>query len=234
MLKAWSISTTVRNPDRLRNFLLSLEPLVGKKWDVENQKNYQKLLIKNRLYGYSSQQFYNGLPKHIVDTINDVDTIIDSSTIEDILKIKNYKDFAMRGRQSLNPLTKLGFVVIDSGIIKITPLGQKFISSKQDPGDVFLKSFIKWQLPNPINDDYPKDDGYDVVPFVATLKLINEVNKIVVKRGEKPTGLQLREFSLFGPTLVNYSLVENYAKKVIELRDLQKGKSLQLRKRRAR
>jgi hypothetical protein len=149
MLKSWSITTTVRNPERLREFLVVLQHLAGQKWDNENQKNYQKLLIKHRLYGYGSPQFYNGLSKNIVDLINDTDTLIDDKTIEKIITLKDYKDFAMRGRQSLNPLTKFGFAYIDNGIVQITELGNKLIENSQDFGDVFLKSFIKWQIPNP-------------------------------------------------------------------------------------
>ena len=151
MLKAWSITTTVRNPERLRDFLVALQPLVGELWNNENQERYQKLLIKNRLYGYVSQQFYNGLPRGVVDLINDTDEIIDEATVNRIVEIKKYKDFAMRGRQSINPLTKFGFAFIDDHILKITDLGRKLIDSENDLGDVFLKSFIKWQIPNPAN-----------------------------------------------------------------------------------
>src|SRR3989344_6499803 len=102
MLKAWSITTTVRNPERLRDFLVALQPLENQEWDNTNQENYQKLLIKNRLYGFGNQQFYNGLPKDIIDLVNNVDNEIDDSIVDRIIAIKNYRDFAMRGRQSIN------------------------------------------------------------------------------------------------------------------------------------
>jgi len=105
MLKAWSITTTVRNPERLRDFLVALKPLENKTWDKANQENYQKLLIKNRLYGFGSAQFYNGLTTDIIKLINDTDSEIDDDTIDEIIRLKNYTDFAMRGRQSINPLT---------------------------------------------------------------------------------------------------------------------------------
>ncbi len=230
MLKAWSITTTVRNPERLRDFLVVLQPLVGRKWNNENQKNYQKLLIKNRLYGYGNQQFYNGLPREIVKLINNADNEIDDLTVNRIVEIKNYKDFAMRGRQSLNPLTKFGFVILDDGILKITDLGKKLIASEKDAGDVFLKSFIKWQIPNPANDDFANNGDYNVVPFVATLKLIDEVNKIEAKRGSKTKGISKREFSLFIPSLVRYTDIEACASNIIKFRDLQKNKNEKERK----
>ena len=200
MLKAWSITTTVRNPERLRDFLIALKPLENKAWNNDNQEKYQKLLIKNRLYGFGNTQFYNGLTANIINIINDTDIEIGDETIDEILRLKNYTDFAMRGRQSLNPLTKFGFAIIDSGILKITELGIKLIASEKDTGDVFLRSFIKWQIPNPANDDFDDSGDYEIVPFVATLKLINEVNKLEIERGEKAKGLSKREFSHFAPS----------------------------------
>lgn len=230
MLKAWSITTTVRNPERLRDFLVALKPLENTTWDNSNQESYQKLLIKNRLYGFGNTQFYNRLTPSIISIINDTDSRIDDETINEIIRLKNYTDFAMRGRQSLNPLTKFGFVIIDNGIVKITKLGKKLIASEKDSGDVFLKSFIKWQIPNPANNDFADNGDYDVVPFVATLKLIREVNKIEAECGNNPVGISKREFSLFVPSLIKYAEIENYAKKIIELRDLQNGKAKQERK----
>ena len=230
MLKAWSITTTVRNPDRLREFLVALRPLVGQEWNSNTQEKFQKLLIKNRLYGYGNQQFYNGLPHDIIDFINNADNEVSDSLIDKIVDIKNYKDFAMRGRQSINPLTKFGFVFVDDGILRITKLGLKLINSEKDTGDVFLKSFIKWQIPNPANDDFANNGDYNVVPFVATLKLISDVNQLELSRGNKPVGISKRELSLFVPTLVKHTDIVNYANEIIKLRDLQKNKNKQERK----
>jgi hypothetical protein len=136
----------------------------------------------------------------------------------------------MRGRQSMNPLTKFGFVIIDNGTVKITELGEKLIASEKDAGDVFLKSFIKWQIPNPASNDFPNEGDYDVVPFVATLKLISEVNRIETEKGNNAVGVSKREFSLFVPSLVKYADIENYAEQIVKLRALQKGKTKQERK----
>jgi len=50
MKKPWSISTTVRNPERLRDFLAVLKILEGKPFNSENQIKYQILLIQNKFY----------------------------------------------------------------------------------------------------------------------------------------------------------------------------------------
>lgn len=230
MLKPWSITTTVRNPERLRDFLIALQPLVGREWNTENQEKYQKQLIKNRLYGYGNQQFYNGLPREIVVLVSNADKVIDDATVDRIVELKRYKDFDMRGRQSLNPLTKFGFAFIDEGILKITDLGQRLIASEKDAGDVFLKSFIKWQIPNPANDDFASNGDYSIVPFVATLQLIRTVNELEAARGNKPVGISKREFSLFVPSLVHHADIAKYANEIVDFRDSQKSQTVQARK----
>jgi len=112
MKKPWSITTTVRNPERLRNFLIVSKQLENYKWNSENQRKYQILLIKDRVYGYGKSQFYNGLSQEQIDLIDDQKKEISFEQAEEIFNAKNYKDPAMRGRQSINPLKKFGFVVI--------------------------------------------------------------------------------------------------------------------------
>ncbi|MHB1646047.1 MAG: hypothetical protein ACYCSW_05990 [bacterium] len=46
MKKPWSITTTLRNPERLRNFLIALKELENSKWTLENQIKYQIFLLK--------------------------------------------------------------------------------------------------------------------------------------------------------------------------------------------
>ncbi len=46
MKKPWSITTTLRNPERLRNFLIVLKELENSEWTLENQIKYQIFHIK--------------------------------------------------------------------------------------------------------------------------------------------------------------------------------------------
>ncbi len=233
MRKPWSITTTVRNPLRIKDFLDIATKLCGKPWNKDTQKEYQKLLIQKRLYGFGNAQFYNGLPLKITSLIDDTDADIPMEAIDEVLRIKNYADFDMRGRQSMNPLTKFGFIGIDdeTKIINLTDSGRELLNTDDDEiGKVLLRSFLKWQIPNPASRDYSEEDGYFGVPFVTTLRLIARVNELAESRGNKSTGLQKREFALFVPTLVDYRDIDSYAHMVIELRDLQVNHSEQERK----
>lgn len=225
MKKPWSITTTLRNPERLRSFLIVLKQLEDKNWDLENQRKFQILLIKERVYGYGNTQFYNGLTKEQIDLIDDQTKEISFEKAEEIFNAKNYEDPAMRGRQSINPLKKIGLVVIKDKKIFITSLGKLFLQDNFDLGEIFFRSFIKWQLPNPDTTDYKLENGYNIKPFIGVLHLINQVNKKSLEINEKAKGISKQEFSLFCPSLINFEYIEKYADNILQLREKQKGKS---------
>ena len=218
MKKPWSITTTLRNPERLRNFLIVLQQLENSEWTLKNQKKYQILLIQNRIYGYGSHQFYNGLSQDQINLIDDSSKEISFKQAEKIFNTKNYEDPAMRGRQSINPLKKIGLVDTKDNKVKITDLGKLFLKDDFDFGEIFFRSFLKWQIPNPDNQDYPENGNYDIKPFIGVLHLIDTVNKKEIARGNKAKGISKKEFSVFAPTLVHYQNIEQYADKIISLR----------------
>ena len=39
-MKAWSISTTIRNPERIPDFMMAVEPIVGSSWSKDTQIEY--------------------------------------------------------------------------------------------------------------------------------------------------------------------------------------------------
>jgi len=176
MKKPWSITTTLRNPERIRDFLICLQPIDDCEWSLENQVKYQIILIQQRIYGYGNTQFYNDLTTQLIQLINDTTKEITFQQAEEIFRAKNYKDPPMRGRQSLNPLKKYGFVIIEDNKVKITQLGKLFLKEDYDFEEVFFRSFLKWQLPNLGSLHYKDGAMYDIKPFIGTLHLIDKVN----------------------------------------------------------
>ena len=216
--KLWSISTTVRNPDRLRNFLLTLKEIENIEWNEDSQKEFQIRLIKNRFYGFGSNQFYSGLTNEQIDLIENISKPISIEKAKEIFETKNYKDPAMRGRISFKPLEKLGFAFIQDKKIKISTLGEYFLKEDFDLGELFFKSFIKWQYPNPIDRDFKDSNVYNIKPFIATLHLINEVNQICKQKNLKQKGISKIEFEIFVQSLLHYKDIKDYAKKIVEFR----------------
>lgn len=227
MRKPWSITTTLRNPERLRGFLLVLKNIEGEEWNLETQKKYQILLIQHRVYGYGSSQFYKGLSAKQITLMDDLAKNISFDEATKIFYSKGYKDPAMRGRQSINPLKKLGLVSIKENKIFITDLGRLLLKDDYDLGEMFFRSFIKWQIPNLDNNDYKAEDGYDIKPFIGALHLINVVNQKSIVKGEMPKGISKQEFSLFVPTLIDYKNIKKYADEILKLRERLKDKKKQ-------
>jgi len=209
MRKPWSISTTVRNPERLREFLRVLKKLEGEDFNKDTQIKYQILLIKEKLYKP------NNIPREYLHYYEDPELEIPYEVAEKIFWIQKYEDPSMRGRQSVNPLNKLGFSIAREGLgsIKITDLGNIFLSGEYDISFVFFKSLLKLQFPNPWSKDFSARDGFNIMPFVATLHLIYLLNQ---KTHQK--GLSKTEFCLFIPTLINVRDIEKYVALILKFR----------------
>jgi AlwI restriction endonuclease. len=214
MKKPWSISTTVRNPERLRDFLGILKQLEGQSFNSENQIKYQILLIQNKLYKPTD------LTKEQEEYFDDIEKEMPFDVAKEIFDAQNYEDPAMRGRNSVAPMNKMGLCIAKNSAegVKITPLGEYFLSEDYDLGKLFFIHFLKWQLPNPASRTFSENDGFNIKPFIGSLHLINEVNKLWDKAGNEPVGISKDEFSLFAPTLIDYKNIKQQAKKLIEYR----------------
>ena len=205
----WSISTTVRNPERLLEFLKTLKRLEGKEFNNENQELYQIFLIKARLYKpidipIKYQKYYENFNEEMPLSI-----------AKEIFENQQYEDPAMRGRQSVNPLNKLGFAIArkGEGPIKITKLGNLFLNGSYDISYIFLKSLLKMQFPNPWSEDFKETGGFNITPFISVLHLIYKLEQSSNKKG-----ISKEEFSVFVPTLINYMKIDDQVQKIIEYR----------------
>ena len=214
MKKPWSISTTVRNPERLRDFLGILKALEGESFNSENQIKYQILLIQNKLYKPTN------LTKKQEEYFDDIEKEMPFSIAEKIFNAQKYKDPAMRGRNSVAPLNKMGLCVAKNSArsVEITHLGEYFLSDDYDLGKLFFIHFLKWQLPNPDSKTFTEKDGFAIKPFIGTLHLINEVNKKWKGFGKNPVGISKEEFSLFASTLIDYRDIVRQAGKITDFR----------------
>jgi hypothetical protein len=130
-MRLWSVSTTVRNPERIRTFLKVLKELEGEVWNNETQKRYQILLLQRKAYGINVPEFEKPLTKKHLDWLHSDTFTYDQA--EEILNAKNYEgDGEMRGRQSFNPLEKMGLDYIDAGK-KIQIMLLKFMRGSLPP-----------------------------------------------------------------------------------------------------
>lgn len=227
MKKPWSLSTTVRNPDRILPFLLALSEMEGESFDQAGQVKFQTLLIKNKLYTPT------GLDKRLQLYYEDLNPVMSFEQASEIFahmlsrSIELKKDSGLRGRVSVAPLTKMGLAVASksSGAVVITDIGRSFMNGSTDIGDIYFRFFLKWQIPTPGSNDFSDRSVYDIQPFIGTLQLIGRVNQLAEEAGLKVKGLSKSEFSIFAHTLVRHEHINYYAQSIISIRKLTAGKS---------
>jgi hypothetical protein len=219
----WSMSTSVREAERTIGFLQTAKEIENKNWDTTTQKQFQVLLVKNRYYldDENNTQNFSKLNKRQCDILRDKTYNMSYADAENIIDTKNYVGGAeMRGRQSINPLRKLGLVNTSSGKVIITDIGNKLLNGKIDLSEFMLDSLLKYQLPNPHSPEYNK---WNTKPFISALRLIKTVNELCFANGEKEKGVSKTEFGIFVLSLKRYDEVNNVAKIILKFRyDLEK------------
>ena len=219
MANCWSLSTTIRNPERNAPFLRVLSEFEGQLFDLENQAKLFKRLIQTKNYTP------NGLPKRIKDKYEDPEEFTDEE-LEEILSIAKYENktidsleeiYAMRGRTAVSNLNKMcAAVARDShGPVRITSLGKEILSGSPDFSNIFLRYFLKWQLPNLGERGFA---DFDIIPFIATMHVVNKVNQQWELLGNNSVGISKVEFALFLPSLIDYKDIDNVVREIINFR----------------
>lgn len=209
MPNVWSLNTTLRNPERLPEFLRVLQSLEGIEFNKEGQCLYFKMLIQNKLY----QPI--GLSTELKKAYEDL-TPFDSDDTNEVYSYTKNRD--LRGRTAVGTLNKTGVAIAkqSKGAIKITSLGKKLLNNEISLGEFYFRYFIKWQLPNPIETGY---DDFNINPFIATLNIIHKVNEAELARGNSSKGVSKKEFSIFIIPLKDYKDIDNVVKEILLYRD---------------
>jgi hypothetical protein len=187
-------------------------------------------LLQRKAYGIGVPQFEQTLTDDQINWLHSDNFSFEQA--EEIVNAKNYEGGAeMRGRQSYNPIEKMGLAYLtDENKIVITSFGNYFLANDYDLGNVFFRSFLKWQYPSPDANKYSSNDGYNIKPLIATFHLIKEVNALCSKKESKEKGVSRTEFALFFTTLSNYTKIGDRAKNIIEFRQEYDGKNLKAEK----
>ena len=131
MKKIWSLSTTVRNPERIQPFLSVLKEMEGENFNEAGQIKFQTLLIQNRLYHPTG---LSEVMEEYYETSGDKMSFEQAQEIFEHMKSESATlraSLGLRGRTSVAPLTKMGLAVAKqtSGEVKITDLGKAFLKN---------------------------------------------------------------------------------------------------------
>ncbi len=217
----WSMSTTVREAERIIGFLQTAAQLDGTLWNSETQCRFQILLIQNHEYlkDSDSAQVRNGLSKEQVHALSEWSKDMSYDMAESIFKAKDYTDPAMRGRQSMSPLVKLGLVYYanrpDGTRLFISDMGKKLLAGDITFDEMMLDALLKIQYPNPADRGFK---SWNTKPFINTLRLIRCVNQLCAAEGSKAIGISTREFGIFALSLKHYTDVDRVANDILSFR----------------
>lgn len=218
----WSMSTTVREAERIKGFLATANEMEGMAWNCETQRQFQILLIKNHEYlnDTTNTQTKNKLSEEQIQALSDWDKEMSYEMAESIFNAKQYKDPDMRGRQSMSPLVKLGLVFYstegEDRIIHISDVGKKLLNDEIKFEDFMLDALLKHQYPNPADAGF---SNWNTKPFINTLRLIKKVNDLCALRGINPVGISKTEFGIFALSLKSYTDIDTVAETLLDFRE---------------
>jgi hypothetical protein len=216
-MNVWSISTTVRNPERIPDFCLAIAPIEGQAWNKTTQLEFMYELIRQRFY--SPQNMTDGQQENF----DDPEYQLSKREAKEIFDTQNYQDPPMRGRTAIAPLRDIGVVRLGQSV-ELTPLGLALVDGNLTLQDVLLNYCLKWVVPTPGHRVFSEQNGFNIRPFVGSLALISRVNELWQEAGNQPVGLSREEFEIFGPTLIDFNAIDSYAQKIINLRTAVKTK----------
>lgn len=217
----WSITTTIREAERVPAFLRIAKEIENEEWNEETQMKFQILLIKNREYlnpyrTKNKTQALSKLNEEQKELLEDLSISMTYEQAKEIFVAKQYEDPPMRGRNSMSPLEKLGLIDKTSGNIKFTPVGNMLYNNEIKYEDFLFETFLKMQYSNPIEIER---QTWNSKPFINVLRLIKRVNELCVENKIKEKGLTKIEFGIFALSIRHYDDIEDIAHRVIEFRE---------------
>ena len=216
-MKAWSISTTIRNPERIPSFLEVVEKIEGSKWDTKSQEDFYVWAIALRVVNPTNLN----LSTKNIKLLETSDDAISYDKARNIFDEKQYQDPPLRGRVQMSPLVDFGVVSTENNIVKITKLGILVKQNKVTFSELMLNFSLKFQVPQPGHAKYKSENGYSIKPLAGSLALISSVNNKLIAKGEKPVGLSWNEFCIFVPTLIDSNKIDECADLILSIRDEQ-------------
>jgi hypothetical protein len=217
----WSMSTTVREAERIIGFLKTEIEMDGKEWNDSTQIEFQIRLIKNREYlnNPDNTQSFHNLNEEQIKLLKDKSIEMTYEQAEEIFKAKNYESPSMRGRQSMAPLVKLGLVytsINGEKKISVSSVGKMLANGEISFPEFMLDTLLKYQYPNPYDSGFQK---WNTKPFINTLRLIKKVNDLCRENNLKEKGISKLEFGIFVLSLKSYQKIDDTAVRILKFRE---------------
>lgn len=205
--KVFSITTTIRNPQRNIDFLETFKRFDGKVMDDESLFVYLTELVKRGIYKFQN------VPKSIKDKL-DGDEELSHEEVALLVELNpQATGWSGRVKTQLRGLKDQGFLKFDGKVKTITQLGHELLANKQEVSFVYTRAMLGMHYLNPCRTTALNR----AVPFLNTLFVINEVNKLWSELGNEPKGVLKHEFGVFVLSMKDCDY-KKAAKDIIEYR----------------
>ena len=207
--KPWSLSTTIRTPERILSFLNVLNEFNGSRYDTKFKIKFERELIQTRNYRPIKlvPEIYQKLSKGIMLSNSDATLVMK----------ENPQKIGWEGRAEthLRVLQELGFFYInnDNKLI-ISETGKELIQTPKSISNIFLKVLLKWQYPT----FFRQSNQMNIVPFIATIHIVDALNKRWKELDQKPIGLSKKELGLFVLSTSDYHNINQTVDDIIKFR----------------
>ena len=212
--KYWQITSAEFDIDRLRSVLCVLNDFEGDLWNKQTRSRFLVFLIHRQLICPLNNNFYADIMRKELPLVAKGEQVPTMQSAKEIFAHIQYKKPCEQAQRIVRPLVKFGFLSLHEGRVKITSTGHALIRERTDYGEIVLRFLLKWQLPNPLEPFFSSKKGFNIKPFIGTLHLIRETDRLC----KTQRGLSLREFALFGLTLIDWRHIKDVARKVVSFR----------------
>lgn len=216
--KAWSLNTSIRNPDRIPGFLKIFTLFEGEEWKAGNktQENYYIKCIQEK-----EVESINGM-KHNPELKNIYKDESLSFTLEQAEEIGHAANYvgglAMRARQHFSVLENMGLITLKDRRLTITTIGKAFLNGEISEEDYFINYMHKLQGPIPGDKSFNEKKGFNIRLLPSVLYLVDKVNQKWEQMGNRPVGLSNDEFCIFVPFLKDYKKLDSTVESIIQCR----------------
>lgn len=209
--KLFSFNTSVRNPLRNIVFLEAFKEWDGKTFDASCKTKFLFKLVKEGEYRFSR------LDASVKAKIERDIPLTDAEVKKAFDENPTATGFSNRAVTQIRSLKDQGFIWFKKGGAKaeyqITKLGKDLLSGKYSQPDIYCKAMIGLHYYNPARVTMLNKSR----PFLNTLFVIDEVNKMWKAMGNEPKGILKHEFYTFVLSMTDCDY-KKAAKEIIDYR----------------
>jgi hypothetical protein len=218
-MKLWSLSTTIRNPQRLRPHLMAFNEVNDDNgWDADKVEEFFIKMIQLKV---TTPRIKNLSPE-LLAKMNDGNYRLTWDEAEAIYNSKKFKGIPARVKSVLRHLILWGLITHERHLLiedtyKVTEAGRALLYGELSLQKHLMDMLPLWKFPT-VDDGFTLANSPTIRPYIATLALIVEVNRICGENGMEAVGIYANEFDLYALSITNPNQIHEAARQIVAFR----------------